>query len=90
MLNVAGLANQRGSTALGAQQQFGQEQARQKETALGGMQQAAGYGRDLQQKGLQGLQTMSAAQDPTKAWATAAGIGSAPRETYNETGSASL
>jgi len=90
MLNVAGLANQRGSTALGAQQQFGQEQARQKETALGGMQQAAGYGRDLQQRGLQGLQTMAAAQDPTKSWATAAGIGSAPRETYNETGSASL
>lgn len=90
MLNVAGLANQRGSTALGAQQQFGQEQARQKETALGGMQQAAGYGRDLQQRGLQGLQTMAAAQDPTKQWATAAGIGSAPRETYNETGSASL
>ncbi len=90
MLNVAGLANQRGSTALSAQSQFGNDQNRKQETALGGMQQAAGYGRDLQQKGLQGLQGMYDSQDPTKQWATAAGIGSAPRETYNETGSTSL
>lgn len=90
MLNVAGLANQRGQTSIAARQGFGNELSRRQETAMGGMQQAAGYGRDLQQKGLQGLQGLYSSADPTKSWATAAGIGSAPRETYNETGSASL
>lgn len=90
MLNVAGLTNQRGSTALGARQQFGNDQNRLKETALGGMQGAAGYGRALQTQGLTGLNNLYNQNDPTKSLATAAGIGSAPRETYNETGSASL
>ncbi len=90
MLNVAGLANQRGQTSIAARQGFGNELSRRQETAMGGMQQAAGYGRDLQQKGLQGLQGLYDSSDPTKQWATAAGIGSAPRETYNETGSGSL
>lgn len=60
------------------------------QTGLQGQQSAAAYGRGLQQQGLQGLHALYTGSDPTKQWATAAGIASNPRETYTESGNASL
>jgi len=61
-----------------------------KTTGLQGQQSAMGYGRDLQSKGLSGLHALYTGQDPSKQWATAAGVASNPRETYTESGNASL
>jgi hypothetical protein len=89
MLNVAGLANQRGQTSIAARSGFGNEMARRQETGLQGMQASAGYGRDLQKQGLAGLHALYQGSDPTAAWGQAAEIGSKPRETWTKTGGTS-
>ena len=85
MLNVAGLANQRGQASIAARSGFGTEMARRQETGLQGMQSAAGYGRDVQKQGLAGLHALYQGSDPTNAWGQAAEIGSKPRENWTKT-----
>jgi hypothetical protein len=89
MLNVAGLANQRGQASIAARSGFGNEMARRQETGLQGMQSAAGYGRDVQKQGLAGIHALYQGSDPTAAWGQAAEIGSKPRENWTKTGGTS-